>query len=116
MTATIDDVTALLTAIGLLIGALSATAGRAAQCLSDIRRQNARLQSTATKTERRQLDGNAKIDRISDLLLDHITMTDARAGRIVTRLDQIDTRLTRLEDQQCEPHPAQSPPDQPPAP
>lgn len=116
MTATIDDVTALLTAIGLLIGALSATAGRAAQCLSDLRRQTARLQSTATKTERRQLDAGEKIDRISDLLLDHITMTDARAGRIVTRLDQIDTRLTRLEDQQCEHHPAQSPPDQPPAP
>ncbi|PZP03170.1 MAG: hypothetical protein DI609_01295 [Corynebacterium urealyticum] len=100
MTATIDDVTALLTAIGLLIGALSATAGRAAQCLSDIRRQNARLQSTATKTERRQLDGNAKIDRLSELLLDHITMTDARAGRIVTRLDSVDDRLTRLEENQ----------------
>lgn len=100
MTATIDDVTALLTAIGLLIGALSATAGRAAQCLSDIRRQNARLQSTATKTERRQVDVDAKIDRLSELLLDHITTTDSRAGRIVTRLDAHDTRLTRLEETQ----------------
>ena len=100
MTATIDDVTALLTAIGLLIGALSATAGRAAQCLSDIRRQNARLQSTATKTERRQVDVNQKIDRLHELMLDHITMTDSRAGRIVTRLDAHDTRLTRLEETQ----------------
>ena len=100
MTATIDDVTALLTAIGLLIGALSATAGRAAQCLADIRRQNAHLQSTATKTARRQVDVDAKIDRLSELLLDHITMTDARAGRIVTRLDSVDDRLTRLEENQ----------------
>ncbi|MFB9776894.1 hypothetical protein [Brevibacterium otitidis] len=99
MTATIDDVTALLTALGLLIGALSATAGRAAQCLSDIRRQNARLQSTATKTERRQVDVNQKIDRLHELMLDHITMTDSRAGRIVTRLDHQDARLTRLEEE-----------------
>lgn len=100
MTATIDDVTALLTAIGLLIGALSATAGRAAQCLSDIRRQNAHLQSTATKTERRQVDVNAKIDHLTQVVLDHITMTDNRAGRIVARLEHVDDRLSRLEETQ----------------
>lgn len=100
MTATIDDVTALLTALGLLIGALSATAGRAAQCLSDIRRQNARLQSTATKTERRQVDVNAKIDHLTQVVLDHITMTDNRAGRIVARLEHVDDRLSRLEETQ----------------
>src|SRR5699024_12479902 len=52
MIAGLEDWTALIAALGVLVTAIGTVAAKIGTCLSDLRRQTARVQSAATKTKR----------------------------------------------------------------
>src|SRR5699024_6201324 len=52
MIAGLEDWTALIAALGVLVTAIGTVAVKIGTCLSELRRQTARVQSTATKTKR----------------------------------------------------------------
>lgn len=104
MTGVIADWTALIAALGVLVGAIGTVAVKIGTCLSDLRRQTARVQSTATKTKRaveqQTSDQDTKLD---DITLSVNRLTESfinRCGIIDNRLDRISRRLERLENRE----------------
>lgn len=99
------DIVAILTAVGVLVGSIAGAASKIGQCLSDLRRQTARVQSTATQT-RRDVEtetGEIKenvaelqrgLDRLSDAVLDRANLTDARINSVAERIGNLEKRIT----------------------
>lgn len=97
----LGDITALLTAIGVLIGVLASSAVKIGNCLSDLRRQTARVQSTATHTQRELANDMAAIreklgtvetgmDGLRDAVFHRANITDARINALAERLRDVE--------------------------
>lgn len=106
MSGVIADWTALVAALGVLVGAIGTVAVKIGACLSDLRRQTARVQSTATKTKRAveqqasdqdtKLDDiGASVNRLSEAFIHRSGLIDARLDRIVNRLERLEHRGDR---------------------
>lgn len=106
MIESMGDLTALIAAVGVLVGSIGAAAAKIGACLSDLRRQTARVQSTANKTSRavdeqrsesdRKLDGlTSSVNQLNEAFIHRIGMIDGRLDRIVNRIE----RLERREEQ-----------------
>lgn len=106
MIESMGDLTALIAALGVLVGAIGAAAAKIGGCLSDLRRQTARVQSTATKTSRaveehksehdEKLDGiTSSVNRLNEAFIHRIGMIDGRLDRIVNRIERLEHREDR---------------------
>ena len=98
------DIAAILTAVGLLVGAIAGAASKIGQCISDLRRQTARVQSTATQTRREVGTETAEIkehvselqrglDRVSNAVFDRANVTDARINAVSERIRNLEKRI-----------------------
>ena len=108
MISSVADWTALIAALGVLVTAIGTVAVKIGTCLSDLRRQTARVQSTATKTKRAveqqgsdqdtKLDDiGASVNRLSEAFIHRSGLIDARLDRIVNRLERLEHRGDRRE-------------------
>lgn len=99
----LGDITALVTAIGVLVGAVASSAVKIGACLSDIRRQTARVQSTATSTKREVVNETAAIrdqmesvedglERLHSAVFERANITDARINGLADRIRNIESR------------------------
>lgn len=99
----LGDITALVTAIGVLIGVVGSSAAKIGKCLSDIRRQTARVQSTATSTKREVVNETAAIrdqmesvedglERLHSAVFERANITDARINGLADRVRNIESR------------------------
>ena len=108
MIAGLEDWTALIAALGVLVTAIGTVAVKIGTCLSDLRRQTARVQSTATKTKRAveqqgsdqdtKLDDiGASVNRLNEEFIHRTGLMDSRLDRIVNRLERLEHRGDRRE-------------------
>lgn len=108
MISSVADWTALIAALGVLAGAIGTAAVKIGTCLSDLRRQTARVQSTATKTKRaveqQASDQDTKLDdiaasvnRLNEEFIHRTGLMDSRLDRIVNRLERLEHRGDRRE-------------------
>lgn len=101
----LGEITALLTAIGVLSGTVASAAIKIGNCLSDLRRQTARVQSTATQTKNEVTNETALIrskietletgmDRLRDAVFDRANVTDARINQMAGRIESVEVKRT----------------------
>ena len=100
----LGDITALVTAIGVLVGTLAASAVKLGQCINGLRRQTARVQHTTTQTRREvhtetgdiksQVERiEAGLDRIQDAVFERANITDQRINHLSTRIKEVEDGL-----------------------
>lgn len=103
MIGSLDDLTALIAALGVLIAAFGTSAVKIGKCLSDIRRQTARVQSTATATKREVVNQQevtaGQLEHVGDTVQTLSAAFVTRMGVLDSRLERIAIRLERLERQ-----------------
>lgn len=101
----IGDVTALLSAIGVLVAAVAGAAVKLGNCLEALRRQTARVQVTATQTRREMGSDTERIQkqverieqrlvRLNDSVFARANVTDERINQLGYRLRSVEERST----------------------
>lgn len=100
----IGDVTALVSAVGVLVAAVAGAAVKIGSCLEALRRQTARVQATATQTRREMGTDSERIKgqvvriekgltRINDAVFARANITDERINQIGYRLRSVEERM-----------------------
>lgn len=101
MIESIEDLTALVAALGVLTAAFGTSVVKIGKCLSDLRRQTARVQSTATATKREVVNHQVvtaeQLNHVGDTVQTLSSAFMTRMGVIDSRMERIATRLERLE-------------------
>src|SRR5690625_2315731 len=101
MIAGLEDWTALIDALGVLVTAVGTVAVKIGTCLSDLRRQTARVLSTATKTKRAvEQQTSAQDTKLDDIGASVNRLNEEfihRPGLMDSRLERIDSSLERRE-------------------
>lgn len=95
------DITALLSALAVLLGALGAMTAKISRCLAALREQQIKVawQTVRMRHETREAGADMSdrseelkesIDRLSDMFMDRTDITDRKFERVYSRLERVE--------------------------